>query len=110
MLTTLSSFPENFSVITFQFVGVEVENFRDQAENENVFAFVLSGAAERFHGQTGNGHADVKETFIIEIRLDVVRIVKQDAAFAQESDVVLVTVLVKRHQKIGFIARGQHFA
>ena len=111
MLTTLSFLPANFSLISlFSFSVVEMENFRDQAEDENVFALVLGRAAERFDGQTSDGHADVNETFIVQVRLDVVRIVKQDAAFAQKVDVVLVTVLVKRDEKIGFIARREHFA
>jgi hypothetical protein len=41
---------------------------------------------------------------VVEVRLDVVRIVEHDAALADEADMVLVTVLVKRDQKIGFIA------
>src|SRR5207302_1599119 len=49
------------------------------------------------------------EPLVIEIWLNVVRIVEQHAAVAQETDVVLVTVLVKRDQKIGFIACRQHF-
>ncbi len=88
----------------FQLLGIEIENFRDQSEHENVFAFVFSGAAERFDGEAGDRHADINETFVVEVRLDVVRIVKQHATFAQEIDVVLVTVLIKRDQEIGFVA------
>ena len=93
-----------------EFFDVEMENFRDQAEHENVFALVLGRAAERFNGQAGDGDADVNETFVIEVRLDVVGIVKEDAAFFQEIDVVLVTVLIKRDEKIGFVTGGKHFA
>jgi hypothetical protein len=100
----LSSLPANFSVISvFSASRHRDENFRDQAEDENVFALVLGRAAERFNGQAGDRHADVNETFVVEVRLDVVRIVKQDAALAEKIDVVLVTVLIKRDQKIGFI-------
>ena len=88
---------------SFQLLNIEIKNFSDEAEDENIFAFVLGRAAERFHGKTGDRHADVKETFIVEVRLDVVRVVKQDAAFSQEADVILVTVLIKRDQKIGFV-------
>ncbi len=93
-----------------QLVDVEIENLRDQAEDENVFALVLRRPAERFDRQAGDRHADVNETFVVEVRLDVVRIVKQDAAFFQKVDVVLVTVLIKRDEEIGFIARRKHFA
>ena len=86
---------------------IETENFRDQSEDENVFALVLGRAAERFDGQAGDGNADVNETFVVEIRLDVIGIVKEDAAFFQKTDVVLVTVLIKRDQKIGFVTGGQ---
>ena len=93
-----------------QFLDIEMENFRDQTEDENVFAFVLRRSAERFDGQSGDRHADVNETFVVEVRLDVIRIVKQDAALFQKADVVLVTVLIKRDEEIGFIARGEDFA
>ena len=45
----LSSLPPNFSLISLlQLLDIEIENFRDQAEDENVFALVLGRAAERF--------------------------------------------------------------
>ena len=66
---------------SFQLLDIEAENFRDQSEDENIFALVLGGAAKRFNRQSGDGHADVHETFVIEVRLDVVWIVKKDAAF-----------------------------
>ena len=94
----------------FQFVGVEIENFRDQSEHENVFALVLRGAAERFDRKASNGDADVDETFVVEVRLDVVGIVKKDPAFAQKMEVILIAVLIKCDQKIGLVACGQHFA
>ena len=53
---------------------------RDQTEDENVFALVLGRAAERFDGQPGDRNADVNETFVVGVRLDVIGIVKEDAA------------------------------
>ena len=96
---------EFFADQFFQLLNVEIENLRDQPENKNVFAFVLCGAAQRFDGQTGDRHADINESLIVEVRLDVVGIVKQDAAFAQKMDVILVTMLVKRDEKVGFVTR-----
>ena len=93
-----------------QLLDIEMKNLRDQAEDENVFALVLGRAAERFDGQAGDRHADVNETFVVEVRLDVVGIVKQDAALFQKVDVVLVTVLIKRDEEIGFVAGGENFA
>src|SRR5439155_15520147 len=61
-------------------------------------------------GETGDRHADVNETFVVEVRLNVVRIVKQHTALLQEVDVVLITVLIKRDEKIGFVAGRKHFA
>ena len=111
LLTMLSSLPANFSVMSLlSFSTSRSKIFADQAEDENVFALVLGRAAERFDGQAGDRNADVDETFVVEIRLDVVRIVKQDAAFLQRVDVVLVTVLVKRDEQIRFVAGGEHFA
>ena len=94
----------------FQFVDIEIEYLRDQTEDENVFAFVLRRPAQRFDGQSGDRHTDVNETFVVEVRLDVVRIVKQNAALFQKADVVLVTVLIERDEEIGFVARGEDFA
>ena len=87
-----------------------MKDFRDQTEDENVFAFVLGGSAECFHGQSGDGHADVNKAFVVEIRLDVVGIVEQHAPLFQKADVVLVAVLIKRDKKIGFVAGGENFA
>src|SRR5436190_7707601 len=101
---------EFFANQRLQFLDVEVENFRDQPENENVFALVLGGAAERFDGEPGDRHADVNETFVVEVGLDVIGIVKKNAALFQKPDVVLVAVLVKRHEEIGFVAGRQDFA
>src|SRR5438105_6252937 len=92
-----------------QLLNVETKNFRDQTENENVFALVLGGPTERFHSQAGDGHADINETFVVEVRLNVVRIVKQHAAFFEKVNVVLLTVLIKRDQKIGYVTGREHF-
>ena len=59
-----------------QLLDVETKNFRNQTEDENVFASVLGRAAERFHRQPCDRNADIHETFVVEVRLDVVRIVK----------------------------------
>src|SRR5262245_66240430 len=94
---------EFFADQSFQLIDVEIENLRDQPENENVLAFVLGRAAQRFDGQTSDGDADVHETFVVQIRLDVIGIVKQDAAGEREMGVVLITVLKKSDEKSGYI-------
>ena len=101
---------EFFADDLFQLLDIEMKNFRDQAEDENVFALVLRRAAQRLDRQAGDRHADVNEAFVVEIRLDVIGIIKQDAAFSQEVDVVLVAVLIKGDEEIGFVAGGEHFA
>src|SRR4029079_2748408 len=88
---------------------IETKNLRDQAEDENVFAFVLRRSAERFDGEPGDRHADVNETFVIKVWLDVIRVVKEDAALFQKADVVLITMLIERDQEVGFISRGKNF-
>ena len=93
-----------------QLLDIEMEDFRDQPEDENVFAFVLRGAAERFDGEAGDRHADVNEAFVVEVGLDVIGIVKENAAVFQKADVVLVAVLIKRDEEIGFVAGGEDFA
>ena len=93
-----------------QLLDIEVKDFRDQPEDEDVFALVLRRSAERFDRQSGDGHADVNETFVVQIGLDVVGVVEEDAAVFQKADVVLVTVLIKRDEEVGFIARGEDFA
>src|SRR6202011_4347891 len=93
-----------------QFLDIETKNFRDQTENENIFTLVLGGSAQRFHRQAGDRHADVNETLVVEVRLNVVRIVKQDTAFFEKVDVVLITVLIKSDKKVGFITGRKNFA
>src|SRR5437762_3331591 len=93
-----------------QLLDVETKNFCDQTEHKNVFTLVLGRSAQRFHRQAGDRHADVNETFVVEVGLDIVRIVKQHAAFFEKVDVVLITVLIKRDQKIGFVTGREHFA
>src|SRR5207244_3325356 len=93
-----------------ELLDIEMKNFRDQTEDENVFAFVLRRSAKSFDGQSCDWHADVNKTFIVEVRLDVVGIVKEHAAIFQEADVVLVAVLIKRDEEIGFVAGGEDFA
>ena len=87
-----------------------MENLRDQSEDENVFALVLRGSTERFDRQSGDRHPDVNEALIVEIGLDVIRIIKKNAAFLEKADVVLITMLIKRDQEIRFITRRKHFA
>ena len=92
-----------------QLLDIEIKNLRDQAEDKNVFAFVFRRPAQRLNRQSGDRHADVNETFVVKVRLDVVGIVKQDPAIFQKADVVLITVLIERNQEIGFISRGKNF-
>jgi hypothetical protein len=87
-----------------------MEDLRDETEHEHVLALVLRGAAERFDREAGDRHAEINEALVVEIRLDVVAIVKEDAALFQEADVILVAVLVERDEEVGFVARGEHFA
>ena len=62
-------------------------------------------------GQARNRHADmVIILFPFRLRLDVVGIVKHDAALFQRTDVVFVGVLVKRQQHVRLVARTQHLA
>src|SRR6202043_3575967 len=91
-------------------LNIEIKNFRDQTEHENVFALVLGGPAECFNRQTRDRDADIHETFVVEVRLNIVGIVKQDAAFFEKVDVVLITVLIKSDKKVGFITGRKHFA
>ena len=101
----LWSLPANFSLISFLSLSASrLKIFAIRPSDENVFAFVLRSAAQRLDRQTCDGNSDINETFVVEVRFDVVGIVKQHAAFAQEIEVVLITVLIKRDEKIGFIA------
>src|SRR5437868_13525064 len=65
---------------SFQLLHIEAENFRDKTEDENILALVLGCAPECLNGQSGNRNAHVNETFVVEIRFDIIRIVKEDPA------------------------------
>ena len=73
------SFPDQ----SFELARIEMKDPRDQAEHKDVLALVLGRAAERFDGQAGNRHADMNELLVVGVRLDVVGIVKQDAALRE---------------------------
>jgi len=38
-----------FANYLFQLLHIETENLRNETKNENIFAFILGGAAKRFH-------------------------------------------------------------
>ena len=102
---------ETFADQFFQFRHVEIEHPRDEAERVNVFALVLGRAADGFDGQRGNGNADVMIILLpFRLRLDVVGIIKHDAALFERADVVFVGMLIKRQQHVGLVARAQHLA
>src|ERR1043166_9198942 len=102
---------ETFADEAFQFRNIQSEHLGHQPERKNIFALVLGSAADRFNCQSGNGNADVVIFFLpFSLRLDVVRIVKHDAALLQRVDMVLVGVLIKRQQNVGFVSGTEHFA
>src|SRR5207237_1796331 len=92
-----------------QLLDIKMKNLRDQAEDENIFALVFGRAAECFDCQSGNGYADINKTFVVEVGLDVVRIVKQDADFFEKVDVVLIHVLIKREEQNGIVTRRKDY-
>ena len=93
-----------------QLGDVEVIDFRQQAEYVDVLALVAAGAADGFHGEAGDGHADVAVALLpLGLRGHVVGIIQHDAAKLQRLDVVLVAVLVEGKQHVGLVAGGEHF-
>ena len=83
----------------------------DQAEDEDVLAAVLGGAADGLDGGAGDGDADVADAaLVLEVRLDVVGVVDADAAVAERADVVVVAVLVEGDQEVGLVAGGEDLA
>ena len=88
-----------------ELLGIEAENLRDQPKRENILALVAARAADRLDGCARDRHADVVVALVLEVRLHVVGIVKQNASFAKTADVVLVGMLVEGDQEIGVIAR-----
>ena len=59
----------------------------------------------------GNRNADVVIILLpFRLRLDVVGVVKHDAALFERVDVVFVGMLVKRQQHVGLVAGAQHLA
>ncbi len=99
---------EAFANEFFKFWNVQIEQFGDEAERENIFALVLSRSADGFDRQAGNRNAEMMIfPFPFFLRLDVVGIEKHDAAFFERSDMVFVGMLVEAEQHIGFVARTQ---
>ena len=92
-----------------ELVAVEFENLAQQAEHEEVLAFVLRRAAECFHRRAGHGDAEIAVVFVVRIWRDVIRIIEHPAAFAAGLEVIVVAVLIEWHEPVRFIAGAQDF-
>src|SRR5208283_6016874 len=81
-----------------EFGTVQVEQSGQQTEDKHVLALVFGGTANRFDGQAGDRHTDGAMPRIGSVRLNLIQIVEEDAAFPESADVVVVRVLVKRNE------------
>ena len=93
-----------------QLLNVEVEDARDEAENVDVLALVLAGAADGFDGAAGDGNGDLGEAVVALDGCDVVGIVEEHAAGAEGTDVGVVAVLVECDEHVGAVPGGQNVA
>ena len=93
-----------------ELLDVEVEDAREQAEDEDVLALVLRGAADGLDGRAGHRHADVAKRLVVGVRLDVVGVVKEHAAGPEGADVRFVAVLIEGHEHVGAVAGGEDVA
>src|SRR2546430_5519895 len=100
----LWSLPANFSVISF--LSLSASRLKIFEINPSTKMFLPLSLAVPPSASTARPvmGTPTNKTFVVEVRLDVIRIVKQHAAFAQKIEVVLITVLIKRDEEIGFIA------
>lgn len=87
-----------------QLRDIEPEDPRDQTEHEDVLPLLLRVAADRLHRRRRDRHANRGETFVVRIRRHVILVVDQHPAGPQRLDVVLVTVLVERHEEVRRVA------
>ena len=94
----------------FQLLDIKMKNLGQQTEDKNVFPLVLGRAAQRLNGQSRDGHTHMDKPLLLGVGLHVVGIIKQDPALAQIVNVFIVTVLIKRHEKIRLIPRGENLA
>ena len=75
----------------FELGHVQIEHFGQQTEREDVFPFVLGRAANGFNGQPRDRHSQVMVIFLgFGLWFDMVRIIKDDAAFFQRTEMVVV--------------------
>ena len=71
----------------------------------------MAGAADGLDREAGNGHADMAVALLpFRPGLNVVGVVKHNAAQLQRIDMVFVAVLVKAEQHVRLVARAQDFA
>ena len=97
-------------MIAVNFFAVEREDAREQTHDEHVFAAVPGGSSDRLDSRARDGNADIGESLVGSIRLDFVRVIDADAAVAERMDVVIVAVLIERHQEVGIVPWREHFA
>ena len=77
---------ETFADQLFQLGHIQIKHLGHEAERVNIFALVLGRAADGFHHQAGDRHADMMIILLpFGLRLDVVRIIQDDAALFQRS-------------------------
>ena len=96
-------------------IAVSFSRFRLNTEVTNprtkrFFPRSLAVPPERFDRGARNRNSDMTNTLVGSIRLDVIRVIKTNAAIAQRRDMAVVTVLVKRHKNVGFVAGRKHFS
>src|SRR5262245_53185146 len=95
----------------FKFWHVKVEHTRDETECINVLTLILGRTTNGFNRQARNWNAHVV-IFLLPfgLWLDMVGIVKSDAALLERGDVVFVGMLIESEEHVGFIPGAQNFA
>ena len=96
--------PEALADERGELLDIEVEDAGDQAEDEEILALVLGGAADGLDGGGGDRHADRGEALVVGVGFDVVGVVDQHAALAERGQMALVAVLVEGDEEVGLVA------
>jgi|GEM_PF-6529459 len=91
-----------------KFFAIKFIHGAQHPENEDVLASVFGRAANGFDGSGGERHTDMDDIALHFQLFNLVAVVKTDTSVAQGFQMIVVGILVERHQRICLVTGMEH--